>query len=478
MISTMKTTPAVLTTTLALALTGAGLSARGSALYSIGVLNTNAPYSEIRALSHDGTYAVGTSTSAGLYSGGSPHATPAAPEGTNAPVLWSLAGGLVELPCPSHQHTIATGVAIGISNNLGNIIISGLHEGYLTHRFYKVLLSDPASGAWVDTSSTGGLGGVSNLRQGGFNNCRTHPGHDGRWYTAGRRNDTGRNARFRGDPNSGWDGTAVNNVQSVSAYGINVGRSMGTPSSAFYEGPALTYGTVPGSTGFRADGFGISSSFGKATDFDTQWICGQVQNYGDFQDQMQAFRWKRGDESMSFLGALPGASSSVAYAVANNGLTGGRSYFGAYEQATVWDTSGTWDTTGEPKSLKALLEADGVDTSAWTWLTRVHAVSDDGRVVAGIGVWAEDGSTRGFVAVKSVGAVVQITHVSVAGSNLTIHFTSSNPADTPASFAVVSSAAVDGTFSEVTASISGSAGTYQATLSLSGPVRFYRIKRP
>ena len=69
--------------------------------------------------------------------------------------------------------------------------------------------------------------------------------------------------------------------------------------------------------------------------------------------------------------------------------------------ATVWDTSGTWDTTGTAKSLQALLAADGVDTSAWTHLTRVYAGSDDGKVLAGYGIWAADGSTRGFVAVKT-----------------------------------------------------------------------------
>ncbi|MGQ9648661.1 MAG: hypothetical protein ACUVXJ_00960, partial [Phycisphaerae bacterium] len=176
--------------------------------------------------------------------------------------------------------------------------------------------------------------------------------------------------------------------------------------NAFYEGPAVPFATVPGSSGFRADGIGISSGFGKSatSDFDVQWICGQVANYNG--TNMQAFRWMRGDASMTFLGALPGADSSVAYTVADNGVTAGRSYgsglvtpYGATEIATVWDTSGTWDTTGTAKSVKALLDAAGVDTSMWSTLTRVYAASDDGRVLAGFGVWAADNSTRGFVAV-------------------------------------------------------------------------------
>jgi hypothetical protein len=369
---------------------------------------------------------------------------------------------------------------VGISNNLGNIIISGLHEGNLTLRFYKVPLTNLIGGGWQDVALVGGLGSAGNVRQGTANNLRSHPGHDGRWYTAGRRNDTGRNARLRGDPFIGWDGTVVPSVHSISAYGVNVGRSSGTPSFAFYEGPGVTYATVPGSDGYRADGFGISPSFGKSAteDFDVQWICGQVQNYpiGNF----QAFRWKRGDESMQFLGVLPDAISSVAYTVADNGVTAGRSHFGTHEEATVWDTSGTWDTTGEPKSLKALLEADGVDTSAWTRLSRVYAASDDGRVLAGFGVWAEDGSTRGFVAVKTAAAapVVQITHTTVSGGAVTIHFTSSNPSDTPASFVVQSSAAVGGPYGDVTALITGGSGSFQAVVSTDGAARFYRIRRP
>jgi len=112
----------------------------------------------------------------------------------------------------------------------------------------------------------------------------------------------------------------------------------------------------------------------------------------------QAFRWKRGDLSMEFLGTLPGHTSSCAYTVADNGVTAGRSYIAGGETAVVWDTSGTWDTTGQAKSIKDLLTAAGVDTSMWSSLVRVYAASDDGKTLAGFGIWAADGSTRGFVA--------------------------------------------------------------------------------
>lgn len=382
---------------------GTATSVLGQALYSIGVLDPASPYSELRAISQDGTYAVGTSRSA---------------TGTNVPVIWSVMDGLVALPNPSGKHSLAHGVSVGIGANAGNIIISGLHEGNLTHRFYKAPLNNLAGGSWVDTATTGGLGVAGNLRGGMANDLRSHPGSDGRWYTAGRRNDTGRNARFRGDPNSGWDGTAVAAVNSVSAFGINVGRSSGTPSLAFYEGPAQAYGTVPGSTGYRADGHGISPSFGisATSNFGVQWICGQVQNYGPATNQFQAFRWMRGDASMTFLGALPGDTSSTAYSIADTGVTVGYSYnsSGSIYNAVVWDTSGIWDTTGQPKLIKDLLDAAGVDTTAWTRLLRGYAVSDDGSVIAGIGLWAADGSTRGFVAVIPEPASLPLLGVGLA----------------------------------------------------------------
>ncbi|HPD30723.1 MAG TPA: hypothetical protein PLL20_12060 [Phycisphaerae bacterium] len=384
----------------AVVLTAMGSTAvLGASLTSIGVLDPSAPYSLVQAVSADGSYAVGTSKAVG---------------GIQVPIVWSASDGLVALPNPSGQNSLAHGVAVGIGSNAGNIIISGLHENNTTHRFYKAPLTNLAGGAWIDTATAGELGSAGNMRGGTSNDLRIQPGSDGRWYTAGRRNDTGRNARYRGDPSSGWDGTAVRSVGSVSAYGVNVGRDNASPSNAFYEGPAVSFGTVPGSTGSRADGIGISSGFGKSStsDFDVQWICGQVQNYNGPGTTFQAFRWKRGDASMTFLGSLApagggdtGNNSSCAYTVADNGVTAGHSYFGAvgtipgYYVATVWDTSGTWDTTGAPKSVKALLDAAGVDTSMWSSLTRVYAASDDGKVLAGYGVWAADGSTRGFVAV-------------------------------------------------------------------------------
>ncbi|MGQ9652200.1 MAG: hypothetical protein ACUVXJ_19050, partial [Phycisphaerae bacterium] len=189
---------------------GASTTVLGASLTSIGVLDPTAPYSLVQAVSADGSYAVGTSQAPGAT--------------VKVPVVWSASDGLVALPNPSGNNSVAHGVAVGIGSNVGNIIISGLHENNTTHRFYKAPLTNLAGGSWVDTALAGGLGGAGNMRGGTSNDLRIQPGSDGRWYTAGRRNDTGRNARYRGDPSSGWDGTKVRSVGSVSAYGVNVGR--------------------------------------------------------------------------------------------------------------------------------------------------------------------------------------------------------------------------------------------------------------
>lgn len=369
-------------------------SLHAASLVSIGVLDPSSgttAYSEPRAVSQDGSFVVGTSQ---------------APGGTiRVPVVWSASNGLVTLPNPSGANSIGIGVSVGVGGNAGNICITGLHEGNLTHRYYIAPLSNLTGGSWADCAAAGGWP-VSDLRGGGFNDLRNAVPDNAGWpplgnfYTGSIRTN-GRAARLRANLNTiGWDGTTVNNVTSVSAYGVVVGRTTDSPSFAFYESSATGWGytKVPGSTGARADGIGISSSFGKNTsgDYDVQWICGQVLNYNG--TNAQGFRWKLGDASMQFLGTMSGHTSSCAYTVADTGLTAGRSYISGGETAVVWDTSGIWDTTGTAKSLKALLDGLGVDTSAWSSLVRVYAASDDGSALTGIGIWAADGSTRGFVA--------------------------------------------------------------------------------
>ena len=70
-----------------------------------------------------------------------------------------------------------------------------------------------------------------------------------------------------------------------------------------------------------------------------------------------------------------------------------------------------------------------------------------------------------------------ITDISRAGQNVVIHFT--GPAgDPPTAFVLLSGTVVSGVTNAATATITGAAGSYQASLSDSAGIRFYRIKRP
>ena len=70
---------------------------------------------------------------------------------------------------------------------------------------------------------------------------------------------------------------------------------------------------------------------------------------------------------------------------------------------------------------------------------------------------------------------IRITNLSVAGATVTITFTGS-PSDPPSAFTLLSSAAVNGAYSPAAgANITGSGGTFQATVPTNGPRQFYRI---
>ena len=72
---------------------------------------------------------------------------------------------------------------------------------------------------------------------------------------------------------------------------------------------------------------------------------------------------------------------------------------------------------------------------------------------------------------------LHITSLTVAGGTATINFTGS-PSDAPSAFTLLSSAAANGTYTTAAgAIITGSGGTFQATVATSGPRQFYRIRK-
>jgi hypothetical protein len=70
-----------------------------------------------------------------------------------------------------------------------------------------------------------------------------------------------------------------------------------------------------------------------------------------------------------------------------------------------------------------------------------------------------------------------ITHVSVSGGTVTIEFLAGD-GDTPASFVLQGSSAVNGTYSDLAATITAiGSGKFRATVPISGAAHFYRVRR-
>ena len=75
-------------------------------------------------------------------------------------------------------------------------------------------------------------------------------------------------------------------------------------------------------------------------------------------------------------------------------------------------------------------------------------------------------------------AIPQITSIAVSGGMVTINFTSSDASELASAFTLVSSSTVNGAYSAAAgAVITGSGGSYRATVPTSDPAQFYRIQR-
>ncbi len=72
--------------------------------------------------------------------------------------------------------------------------------------------------------------------------------------------------------------------------------------------------------------------------------------------------------------------------------------------------------------------------------------------------------------------IPHITSIQIVGGNVVINFTA-GAADAPSAFTLESSSAVAGSYTNAGATITGSSGSYQATVAINGATRFYKIKR-
>jgi len=108
--------------------------------------------------------------------------------------------------------------------------------------------------------------------------------------------------------------------------------------------------------------------------------------------------------------------------------------------------------------------------------------NNDGR---GLVDWFDvgiDGTTTRFMLAEQAAAVVQITKISWSSPNVVIDFTSSDLADTTAKFTLQQAGTLVNTatvFVDVipVATITGSAGSFQATFAPTANLQFYRINR-
>jgi hypothetical protein len=93
---------------------------------------------------------------------------------------------------------------------------------------------------------------------------------------------------------------------------------------------------------------------------------------------------------------------------------------------------------------------------------------------------ASAGSTSGHsfdTVAPSGGTQPDITGISVSGNTVTIKFTA-GVSDPASAFTLFSSGTVNGTYSSAAgASVTGSAGSYTATVPTNGAMQFYRIQR-
>ena len=351
-------------------------SAFGAAMLTdIGVLDLGSPESAVHAITPDGTYAVGYSNDGA---------------GVQQPIIYDAVNGMQQIlnPLPAVAAQ-AWGVVLvpngGSSNPTGAPAVGiGLNLNNQMYR-YKALQSNLTGGQYY-TNIFGASGVI-----GSYNASCSQTGHSTeRWFTGGQRL-TGTRRGF----NDALDGSGAMDAQNVghcminsqggSGYSGGVGWDSGNPGGAHravrFTGVNGTVQTViPGDAGVNCEGFGISK--------DVNWSCGFDTNVAG---GTQAFKWDKDDAAMTLMGTLAGDTDACAIDINDAGAAVGYSA-GNIEQAVIWDAG------GQIAVLQAVLNSAGVDTSAWSSLTRATSMTDDGLTIGGYGVWAADSSTRGFVA--------------------------------------------------------------------------------
>lgn len=187
-----------------------------------------------------------------------------------------------------------------------------------------------------------------------------------------------RAARMSGDGNAA--AISCNFFEPGNGYGYPPQPSINIDQAARWtpEGQTQGIGFLPG--GIASFAVGISA--------DGAVVVGRA-NFEDSPGQFhhRPFRWSA-QSGMVALPMLPGSSNfgEASDASADGGFIVGESNGKAF----------IWDAQHGTRDLQQLLISNGHDLAGWT-LLRANAISDDGKVVAGIGLDAE-GDLEGWVA--------------------------------------------------------------------------------
>jgi hypothetical protein len=375
---------------------GAG-SALAASITSIGALSDPGAMSKVYAMSPDGNWAVGESPDAA----GVPQA-----------VVWSAGSGLVQLPNPGGLATSARGVVV-MGN--GDIAIAGYtQDGTFTpYRMgaYRVPPSNLTGGTWyphIQHNVTVGAYNAARMYENGTGNTFTIAGQRGVGARGIQTYETGTEISGSYSDSGVLSGYArVYNVSSRvptgSARGYAAGYERDTTTQlrrALFGITGSTQTVIPGSAGYESEALGISPQ--TTADAGSGVIVGYDRD--TTANLKHAFYYPQGGAGMILLSELAGDNQSEAIDVR---IVGGSTFIGGWSSDGVTEKAVVW-TNGSPASLAGLLGTFGVDTSAWSSLSRITSMSDDGNTVAGWGVWAVDGSTRGFVAVIPEPATISL----------------------------------------------------------------------
>jgi len=282
--------------------------------------------------------------------------------------IWTSAGGKVDignLGAPTANPKGVSGDGQYIVGSSVNLL--GQTEAFIWSRATGVMRGLGSPGTIAYAVNTDGAVVVGSLRVGGTDRAF-------RWTDAGGmvNLETLSGGRFNGSTSSGVNGAGT----------IVVGT--GTSANG---GEAFRWTQATGMVGLGDLAGGGFNSWARAVSDDGSVVVGK----GNSASGTEAFRWVEG-VGMTGLGDLDGgAFGSDALAISSDG-----SVVVGYGKDASGQQAMKWTESDGMKSLKSILEDNGVDLTGWA-LTEARGVSADGGTIIGWGT-NPGGASEGFIA--------------------------------------------------------------------------------